>query len=193
MSTIKRSSSHEASAISAEVEAENLAIQHETIIDLYPDAGVHEHILLGDVHATRKPARLITMLGSCVAICLYDTKNKVGGMNHFVLPGLPPAHESDHLRWADASIAELFRQVIDLGASMQSLQAKVFGGAQLADRPGQAEFKIGERNINNALQELSNRNIVVSNRCVGGSTGRKIVFEPHTGNAWVKEFHRVIH
>lgn len=193
MSSIKRSSSHDASAVSAEVEAENLVIQHEVIIDLHQDACVHEHVFLGGVHATRKPARLITILGSCVAICLYDTKNKVGGMNHFVLPGSPPAHESDHLRWADTSIAELFIKVIDLGASMQSLQAKVFGGAQLADRPGLAELKIGERNINHALQELSDRNIVVSNRCVGGSAGRKIVFEPHTGNAWVKEFHRVIH
>lgn len=193
MGTIKRDSSNDLLANTTDGEDSALSILAEKIASSDPEWGIHEHILLGDVHATRTPVRLTTILGSCVAICLYDTHNKIGGMNHFVLPGAPQEHEVDPLRWADASIEELFRKVMALGASREHLKAKVFGGAQLADRPGLAQFKIGEGNVKQALDELARRKVEVTNSCVGGSIGRKIVFEPHTGNVWVKEFHRIIH
>ncbi|MFP5465585.1 MAG: chemotaxis protein CheD, partial [Gammaproteobacteria bacterium] len=94
------------------------------------DAEVRQvYVLPGDVKATAAPTRYVTILGSCVAVCLYDPVRRVGGINHFLLPGTPPAGEREPLRWGEASIAALFEQVLGFGANQRFLQAKIFGGA----------------------------------------------------------------
>ena len=44
-------------------------------------------IKIGELYATDKPAVIYTLLGSCVAVCIYDKKKMIGGMNHIFLPG----------------------------------------------------------------------------------------------------------
>lgn len=148
------------------------------------------YVLPGEVHATAVPVRYTTILGSCIAICLYDTSRGVAGINHFLLPGHPPGGDREPLRWADASIDELFRRVLALGGDTRQLRAKVFGGAQISTRPVPGSFRIGERNTQDALAALAARDVPVVSHSVGGSLGRKIVFETHTGMVWVKELAR---
>lgn len=148
------------------------------------------YVLPGEVRATAAPTRFVTILGSCVAVCLYDPVRRVGGINHFLLPGTPPAGEREPLRWGEASIAALFEQVISYGANAGFLQAKIFGGAQISPRDVPGQFRIGERNVELALREIRRRGVELRNRSVGGHTGLKIAFESHTGTVWVKELVR---
>jgi len=57
-------------------------------------------IYIGTVFAAREPTVIETLLGSCVAVCLWDPETRVGGMNHFLLrtrrttpASIPPASE----------------------------------------------------------------------------------------------------
>ena len=38
---------------------------------------------------------LSTLLGSCVAVCLFDPQLRIGGLNHFMLPELGRSKNSD--------------------------------------------------------------------------------------------------
>ena len=155
------------------------------------DAEVRQlYVLPGDVKASAAPTRYVTILGSCVAVCLYDPVRRIGGINHFLLPGPPPPGEREPLRWGEASIAALFEQVLSLGASARFLQAKIFGGAQISPREVPGQFRIGERNVELALAEIKRRSVELRNQSVGGHTGLKIAFESHTGTVWVKELTR---
>lgn len=144
------------------------------------------YVLPGDVVSASAPCRFVTVLGSCVAVCLYDSIARIGGINHYLLPGAPLQPEGSPWRWSDASIHELMRQVVERGATVRRLKGKVFGGAQISPRNVHCGFKIGERNIEHALAQLDRLGVEIVSRSIGGHAGRKIVFESHTGNVWVK-------
>ena len=44
-------------------------------------------ILPGELYVTDRDESILTTLGSCVAACVWDPVAKVGGANHFMLPG----------------------------------------------------------------------------------------------------------
>ncbi len=43
-------------------------------------------LLPGDFVACQGEEMIVTVLGSCISVCLFETKLKMGGMNHFMLP-----------------------------------------------------------------------------------------------------------
>ena len=64
------------------------------------------NISIGDYYASKEPAIIYTLLGSCVAVCLYDRKNRIGGMNHILLPGSPNMNKFDSSARYGIKIAE---------------------------------------------------------------------------------------
>lgn len=145
------------------------------------------YVMPGECQMSAEPVRLLTILGSCVAVCLYDPVRGVGGLNHFLLPGDAPVAEQEPLRWGQQAMDELFRQAMSLGASERFLEAKLFGGAQIGQQSVPRQFRIGERNVDYARQELARRGVAIKSESVGGSRGRKVIMETWTGTVWVKE------
>lgn len=137
----------------------------------------------GDLLVSKTPVRVTTVLGSCVAVCLWDTSIKAGGINHYLLPNL--IDEIEPLKYGYYSIPELIRRILALGASKKSTVAKVFGGAQNLTK-NDTNFKIGQANINIAFELLREHHITVVNHDVGGSLGRKLIFHTDTGRAYMK-------
>lgn len=145
------------------------------------------YVLPGQVFASAEPTRFTTILGSCVAVCLYDAGRGVGGLNHYLLPGVPVnPEEREPLRWGEPAIAKLLDLMLAAGARRSCLQAKVFGGAQISARSVPDAMRIGERNIETALAALARLQIPVMNQSLGGAAGRKIIFESHSGMVWAK-------
>ncbi len=72
---------------------------------------------------------IITVLGSCVAVCLWDAHEHVGGMNHYLLPRRMEKLAS--LRFGDVAIDQLVDGMTELGCGIGNLRAKIFGGAEL--------------------------------------------------------------
>jgi chemotaxis protein CheD len=133
----------------------------------------------GEVFFTDQPTLVTTVLGSCVAVTLWDKERRIGGLNHFVLPrgGSSP-------RYGDTAIEELLEGMIGLGAHLRSLEAKMFGGAGVLPVGGQGS--VGAANVAFALGELSRRGIPVVGRRTGGDRGRLLIFNTGTGDAFIR-------
>ena len=123
-------------------------------------------------------AVITTLLGSCVAACLYDPKARVGGMNHFLLPG-DTASKSNNSSYGVYLMELLVNGLLKSGASRDRLQAKLFGGA----RTIQAANDIGESNATFAKRFLAHEGIAFAGGSLGGLNGRRIQFWPATGRA----------
>lgn len=138
----------------------------------------------GQIHASAAPTTITTVLGSCISVCLYDTETRVGGMNHFLLPA-PVCHERS-ARFGNVAMEELFDAIKRLGAETVSLRAKVFGGAAVLGTHRAGGRQLGEENARVALGMLLDMGIPVVGGDVGGTRGRKIVFDTDEGSAWMR-------
>jgi chemotaxis protein CheD len=133
----------------------------------------------GQLEGTREPVRLGTLLGSCVAVCLW-APGEGGGMNHYLLPGAGPegALAGKH---GPSAIAGLLGRLESLGLSRNRLSAKLFGGAA-----PMRNSSLGQANIDVAVRTLAQEGIPVLASDVGGSRGRRISFDPHSGEVLVR-------
>lgn len=131
----------------------------------------------GGYHISNNPAEVITtLLGSCVAVCLFDQENGVGGMNHFMLPepreSLLRLFQID-ARYGKHSLDLLLRGVLKKGAKRETLQAKVFGGGKMFES---RQYNVSEANVECALEYLKAKSIPVLSMDVGGNYGRKVFY-----------------
>ncbi len=126
-------------------------------------------------------------LGSCIAIVIYDSRAKVGGMLHYMLPESSMDKEKamrNPAMFADSGISQLFRQSYQFGAKKESLVVKAVGGAQILDENG--VFNIGKRNYLAMRKIFWRNNVMVSAEHVGGSVNRTVRLEMNTGRVFVK-------
>ncbi|MDO8455013.1 MAG: chemotaxis protein CheD [Sulfurimonas sp.] len=129
-----------------------------------------------------KHTEIITVLGSCVAVCLYDKKNKISGMNHYLLP-LWNGDGLKSLKYGNISTERLIEAMFAVGADKRHLEAKIFGGAQINIS---RDFSVAPHNIQIALDTLRQHRIPCSVQDTGGSQGRKILFSNEDGSVYVK-------
>jgi chemotaxis protein CheD len=144
----------------------------------------------GDFHATRDGEVLYTVVGSCIATCIYDLKRTIGGMNHFMVPGL--LHPSDILtsdlgRYGMFAMELLIGELIKLGAQRKDLQAKLFGGGHVL-KFRQRDGDITESNIQFAKKFLELEGIPLIKQDLGGTVGRKVLFFSDTSRVLLKRF-----
>jgi chemotaxis protein CheD len=138
----------------------------------------------GQLYASGQASAVTTVLGSCVAICLWDPLVSVGGMNHYLLPFFAGAGKGSP-RFGNVAVAQLVDRLVALGASRTRLQAKVFGGACVLEAFQARQGHLGEKNAGVAFKLLDELGIPVVSRDVGGRSGRKLIFHTDLGNAWV--------
>lgn len=137
----------------------------------------------GQWAASATPATITTILGSCVAVCLWDPHLRLGGMNHFMLP-FETGRTSGSPRFGDVAIRQLLTRLVALGARPAALEASIVGGACVMEAFRRADH-IGLRNADLADRMLAAQGIRVRMREVGGNRGRKVIFETATGEARV--------
>ncbi len=126
-----------------------------------------------------QPMEVTTILGSCVAVCLYDPVSQIGGINHYMLD-LWNGNGLESPKYGDIAIDLLIEKMIHSGAGSKRIIAKIFGGAASL-KSSVNSFTIGERNIVLAEKKLSENGIPIKARHTGGHQGRNIRFYTHTG------------
>lgn len=136
------------------------------------------------LYAEREPTQIVTILGSCVAVCLWDPVLKIGGINHFMLP-LWNGQGLASPRYGNIAIEKLLEKMIMMGSSKANIKAKIFGGGEVLETES-ISFNIGLRNIELARKVLSEENIPIISSSVGGKFGRKILFFSDTGEVRLK-------
>jgi len=142
-------------------------------------------IYLGEVYATAEPTVIKTLLGSCVAVCLWDPVTRVGGMNHFLLPRALGDAGDDPARFGVHAMDLLICEMLKAGAERSRLRAKVFGGAHVLDLD-EGEDSVPSQNILFALEFLKRDGFRLVGEDLGGSLPRRVHFHTDTGQAFVQ-------
>jgi chemotaxis protein CheD len=136
-----------------------------------------------------------TILGSCIAICLWHPRLHIGGMSHFVLPNRQVPLESDQIgRYAGGCIQLFLAHTQSRGTMLKDYIAKIFGGSntleELVKNDGDS---IGERNAQAAMQLLMEQGVNINVADVGESGYRRITFDLSNGDVWVKRHSKYLH
>lgn len=139
----------------------------------------HHFLYPSTIYASSTPCIVSTILGSCVAICLFDPILRIGGINHFMLP-LWNGQGLASPKYGNIAIEKLVEKMYYLGSKKGNLVAKVFGGGEVIETKIR-QFNIGERNIIIAVEMLENLRIPIMAKSVGGKFGRKIQYDTHLG------------
>lgn len=136
-------------------------------------------VIQGEVHISTDPKDVLsTILGSCVAVCMWDPVAGVGGMNHFLLP-TKSGRNGDTVKYGAHAMELLINGLLRKGAARGNLVCKLFGGASMA----QHASGIGQSNITFAKSFLNDEGIPIQAESVGGNEARRIRFWATTGRA----------
>jgi chemotaxis protein CheD len=142
-------------------------------------------IMAGEYHVGFGNRLIETVLGSCVAVCLWDQTNRIGGMNHFMLPGQDTSLENVSGRYGLYSMELLINDMMHRGSRRSLLTAKVFGAASvMAEMPGSTPVSVANEAF--IRQLLTNEGIPIACADLGGESGRRIAYFLDTGKVKVR-------
>jgi chemotaxis protein CheD len=147
-------------------------------------------VLPGEFFVAGEDVVLSTVLGSCVSACIWDPKLKIGGMNHFLLPGeaagggagTDPLSESG--RYGVFAMEQLINELLKRGARRNALEAKVFGGGHVMRNF--TTITVGTRNAEFVLRFLGTEGIRVVSQDLKDIHPRRVAFFPYSGRALCK-------
>ncbi len=142
--------------------------------------GKRIHVVQGEHHISSDPeVMLTTILGSCVAVCMRDTKIGIGGMNHFLLPQGKAEGVDESRRYGAYAMELLINELLRSGARRERLEAKLFGGARMFG--GLSD--VGASNAAFAEKFMRDEGIPVVGSSLGGLSARRVQYWPTTGRA----------
>jgi chemotaxis protein CheD len=149
----------------------------------FQDGAADIFLAPGELVVCRDAVRIRTILGSCIAVCLWDRRRRVGGVNHYLLPRPTDGKTCDN-RFGSVAIPRLIAGVCRAGGAPVDLEAAVIGGGR--PMAGITIGAAGEANTAVALELLGERGIPVVRQETGGDHGRGLLFNPHTGELTVR-------
>jgi chemotaxis receptor (MCP) glutamine deamidase CheD len=143
--------------------------------------------ILGGVHASQEALLIKTLLGSCIAVCLFDPSNRVGGMNHFMLPhGRCRNGDREATRFGAYAMDRLVAAVMKAGGDRGRLIAKVFGAAHVLGI-FESKSSVPQQNIAFIQSYLKREGFPVAAEDLGGYDPRDVRFHTGTGQAFVRK------
>jgi chemotaxis protein CheD len=140
-------------------------------------------VLPGEYVVTGDDVMLVTLLGSCVTACVRDPLSRIGGMNHFMLPGSETG-EGASARYGAFAMEILINDLLKRGAARGRLEAKVFGGGAVLAALSSSD--VGKRNASFVLEYLSAEKVPVLAQDLGDTCPRRVHYFPRDGRALVR-------
>ena len=139
------------------------------------------------MYFTREPLTVLSVVGSCVVVCLWDRSLKYGGMCHFLYPKVTRGAMSTP-KYGNVATPHLVELMKQAGCRNEDLKAHIFGGGS---PEGLGATDYGWRNVGVARATLKQKGISIVSEDVGGHMGRKIVFDVATGHVAVLKVHDI--
>lgn len=142
----------------------------------------------GELYFGDQDTRIRTILGSCVAITLWNPQRRIGGMCHFMLPSRGASHGAAlDGRYGDEAIHLLLREIRRTRSAPGEYEAKVFGGGNMfPNMRHQGALHVGRRNIETSLRWQQHHKFRIKARHLAGHGHRNILFDLWSGDVWVK-------
>jgi chemotaxis protein CheD len=109
-------------------------------------------------------------------------------MNHFLMPVTRDPSQAT-ARYGNVATAALINYMVEAGSHKGDLLAQIVGGGRPDHLPSVRD--IGSENADIALKVLKRKRVRVVSSDIGGSMGRKVVFDTATGNVAVLKVHQL--
>jgi chemotaxis protein CheD len=141
-------------------------------------------IISGECYVSQENEMIATILGSCISACIRDPLIKVGGMNHFLLPGddVTDAHLSESGRYGVFAMENLINGILKLGGRKDRLEVKVFGGGNVI----QSSARIGSKNAKFVREFLNREKLMILSEDLEGEFPRRVHYYPYTGKVMMR-------
>jgi chemotaxis protein CheD len=156
------------------------------VLDASDDKHARHYLIPGKIFAAAQPFAISTIVGSGVALCLWDSVHNIGGVNHFILPD-GPEDSPNASRYASVANPALLKRMLELGAKLNCLEARIFGGSLPGVTFSRSEDLLGDRNVHAVTNFLKMNSIRLVQSEVGGTRGRKLVFHTDDGRVWSEQ------
>ena len=144
---------------------------------------------MADLNIAKSPDSLTTLgLGSCIGLTLYDPVAKIGGLVHYMLPDSTKLKNNSNIaKFGDTGIRELYKKMIEKGASPTRMVARVAGGAKMVGVSGLSSVgSVGERNAEEAKIILKELKVRLVAEDTGLNYGRTVVLNCENGEYLIK-------
>ena len=145
-------------------------------------------LISGDCYVSEKGEILDTILGSCISACIRDPILRVGGMNHFLLPGSETmvTKLSDAARYGVFAMEQLINGLLKIGARKERLEVKVFGGGNVINNSA----RIGSKNAEFVRHFLEDEGLKIISEDLEGDVPRRVHYYTDTGKVLLKKLSR---
>jgi len=135
---------------------------------------------MGQIAFGQAPARLASILGSCIGVSLYHPRTRHAVLAHVILPDSQGRPQSAPGKFADTAIPHMLKLLGQAGAPASGLVAKLAGGANMFGHKG--PLQIGVANGAAVAKALANVGVRVVSQDIGGNQGRRISLDCATGD-----------
>ena len=152
----------------------------------FDEKHTRHYLIPGKIFVAAQPFAISTIVGSSVALCLWDSARGIGGANHFMLPEGPQNSENAS-RYGNVANPALLQRMLGLGAEIKTMEAKIFGGSLTNVSFASEHDHLGERNVQAVNHFLNMNGIRLAHSEVGGTQGRKVIFHTDDGRFWSEQ------
>lgn len=139
----------------------------------------------GSIALVQDGSNLVAVAGPSVAVCLWNQYAGVACLAHFAQACVYDPEKAT-ARFGNVAVPraiELVREASPRG----EIEAQIFGGAACSGQ----DPSIATGNVDMARRVLAARGVRVVSEDVGGTKGRKIVFQGATGHVAVVKVHQL--
>jgi chemotaxis protein CheD len=150
------------------------------------------YLKAAEIYFSKEPVSVLTVLGSCLAVTMFHQHLGTGAICHGLLPQCAKRRLCsepcvDEARYVECSIEQMVKRFIRIGALLQEIEVKIFGGADMfAARPDSGPVAVGKQNIATAMRIIKEKGLRIVSLDVGGVQGRKIFFNTRSGKVLLK-------
>jgi chemotaxis protein CheD len=128
-------------------------------------------IRMGELAVAIGDGVLRTLLGSCIGLALYDSRRKVAGLAHVVLPESRGQVDRPG-KFVDTAIPALIQDMSRLAGGAIEPTARIAGGANMFAT--EVVETIGKQNVEACERLLEAHRIPLVGRHCGGAQGRRM-------------------
>lgn len=150
------------------------------------------YLRIGEIHISKEPTVITTVLGSCISVTMFSSRSAIGGMCHGFLPqcqdfGKCDKEFSECLKFVDCSIWRMVDRFRRYGIMPRDIETRMFGGASFSEKKNDTGryLSVGDKNIESARQVVVDMGLNLVAADVGGASGRRVVFYTHTGDVFL--------
>ena len=147
----------------------------------------------GELVVSSDPLLVTTLLGSCVAVTMYNPRLRLGAICHALLPKCRREQTCSQVetgKYVECAIGALLSELATRGVLNSEIEAKLFGGSDMFDSDEGGRYGVGRQNQEMALRLLGEAEVKVVTRDLGGPRGRKIIFRTDTGEVFLKRLRK---